>query len=274
MASRKRRVKDMTRPEQQAAMASMTGGGAGTSVVGSRGLRTGLADVAASVSPGPAGKPKLRREPLEPEAPRAGLDLEGKIEYVGEPRHGNYPDTPMFQEDILFRKPTHKAMYAFKRLRPYRGSDHEKLVKFITLNAKLSKIYGIQVPKLVQGVMDGGPSGQSSYSPGTHTITLRGKYSVITYLHEFGHSRGMDEHDTVIWSVNLFRKIFPRLAENIDASGHFVSTRGGMGPDDPGNPARDVPAGSLAQRGGGMTSVPTGGLRSQIRSAVGDVDEN
>jgi hypothetical protein len=65
-------------------------------------------------------------------------------------------------------------------------------------------------------------SGNSSYDPLTHTITLRGKFSIITSLHEFGHARGFDEEDTVIWSVNIFKRLFPNSFIKLVGADHMM----------------------------------------------------
>jgi hypothetical protein len=42
-------------------------------------------------------------------------------------------------------------------------------------------------------------------------IVLEGKLSIITLLHEFAHIiRGSDEVECRKWSMNLFRKVYPK----------------------------------------------------------------
>jgi hypothetical protein len=65
-------------------------------------------------------------------------------------------------------------------------------------------------------------SGASNYRPACHTITLTGKLSVLTYLHEFAHARGADERQACRWSINLFRRCFPRSFARCRAVGHTL----------------------------------------------------
>lgn len=58
-----------------------------------------------------------------------------------------------------------------------------------------------------------------SYADGT--VTLYGKPSVITALHELGHHiTGRGEADACAWSVHLFRLTFPRAFEKLSWNGH------------------------------------------------------
>jgi hypothetical protein len=78
------------------------------------------------------------------------------------------------------------------------------------------------VPDLRFERLDGGPSGDSGYSPALHRIALRGKLSVVTFLHEFGHARGFGERQACRWSLNLFRRCFPRSFARCTACGHVL----------------------------------------------------
>jgi hypothetical protein len=53
--------------------------------------------------------------------------------------------------------------------------------------------------------------GNGSYYPTLHIITMFGKLSVVTYLHEFGHARGYGERKACRFSINIFRRVWPRL---------------------------------------------------------------
>ena len=65
-----------------------------------------------------------------------------------------------------------------------------------------------------------------SYHPATHTITLEGRLSVVTFLHEFGHARGYGERGACRFSINPFRRVFPRLFARCRRVGHTL-VRGG-----------------------------------------------
>lgn len=143
----------------------------------------------------------------------------------------NYPESV---RDVLngvrFKRETIRAMKEFKSGHPWRGSVSEKKRKYNKLLKRLSRIYHIEKPKLMIAFTreDTRPlsSGSSSYTPSLHRITLNGKFSVVTFLHEFCHARGYDERYACKWSLNLFRKIFPRNFARMGGSGHcLVSTR-------------------------------------------------
>ena len=46
--------------------------------------------------------------------------------------------------------------------------------------------------------------------------------SVLAYLHEFAHARGADERQACHWSINLFRRCFPRSFARCRAVGHTL----------------------------------------------------
>jgi hypothetical protein len=124
---------------------------------------------------------------------------------------------------MKFKAAALQAVRAFAHLGPWRGSIVARKEKFRRLNRDLAAAYGIAEPRLVfQNVEAGGSSGASSYRPSTHTITLSGKLSVLTYLHEFAHARGADERQACRWSLNLFRRCFPRSFARCRAVGHTL----------------------------------------------------
>lgn len=106
----------------------------------------------------------------------------------------SYPSSvsEVIDDDISFRPATLEAVRRFTAFRPWRGAVEERKAKFAALHANLCGIYG-KFSMLTFGVLDGSFSGDSSYCPSTDTITLRGRLSVVTYLHEFAHALGSDE---------------------------------------------------------------------------------
>ena len=98
-----------------------------------------------------------------------------------------------------------RAMREFRHTKPWRGSHAEKMEKYRALHNALCEAYGLRVN--LAFAWQGGDRGDSSYTPYTKTITLRGRPSVVTYLHEFAHARfGADEHVAVAWSLSLFAR--------------------------------------------------------------------
>jgi hypothetical protein len=141
------------------------------------------------------------------------------------PYRANYPATvaEVLDPTQTFKPAALRAVRAFARSKPWRGSIAARKAKFRRLNRALAAAYGIARPRLVfQGVEAGADSGRSNYRPASHTITLAGKLSVLTYLHEFAHTRGADERQACRWSLNLFRRCFPRSFARCRAVGHTL----------------------------------------------------
>ena len=135
----------------------------------------------------------------------------------------NYPATvaEVLDPPVRFRPSVVRAVKRFARSKPYRGTPDERRAKFVALHAALCSAYGKQTA-LAFGGLDGGDSGASNYRPATDLITVCGRLSVVTYLHEFAHALGRDEREAVRWSVNLFRVGFPRSFARCGQSGHML----------------------------------------------------
>lgn len=163
----------------------------------------------------------------------SGFDLEGLGHQTDNGRP--YPGTVPIIEELQYRKGTLKAMKEWRDTKhPFKPKEYseenvEKIrEKFEWIVKKLARVYQIREPKVVVGNIDeeswntSGTSGASTYSHLTHTITMNGRMSVLTLLHEFAHSRGFDETDAVIWSVNLFKRIFPVSYSKLVGQGHIL----------------------------------------------------
>lgn len=129
--------------------------------------------------------------------------------------------------DVKYKRETLTALGQFKASRPWKGALAARIVKFWDLHVELCRIYGKNVGlDFDPSVMLNEGSGRSNFNPLTNTITLHGKLSVLTFLHEWGHVlKGSSEYQACVWSVNLFRRVFPdnfsRLRDN--ARGHFLA---------------------------------------------------
>ena len=136
----------------------------------------------------------------------------------------DYPATvvEVLNDHMRFRPTALRAVLVFAESRPWAGSVEERKEKFRQLNRGLSEAYGITEPDLVFGRFDGGGSGGSHYIPRLHRIVLAGKLSVVTYLHEFAHSRGMGEQGACRWSINLFRLCFSKQFGKLVHAGHTL----------------------------------------------------
>jgi len=143
----------------------------------------------------------------------------------------NYPATvnEVLDPNAKFKPAALRAVRAFARSHPWTGTVDERKEKFRKLNHDLAAAYGIPEPELVFDHLDGSHSGDSSYSPAPYRITLRGRLSVVTMLHEWGHARRMGERGACRWSINLFRRCFPRQYAKLEHVGHMLVRRGQNG---------------------------------------------
>ena len=138
-------------------------------------------------------------------------------------RRNSYPHTiaEILDDRMRFRRDTIEAVLRFRQSRPWRGSVAEQKAKFRRLHQDLCRIYGKQTT-LEFGVLDGECSDRSYYSPVHDAIRLVGRLSVVTYLHEFAHALRKDEQGACRWSVNLFRRCFPRQFARCGTEGHML----------------------------------------------------
>ncbi|GMT43050.1 MAG: hypothetical protein IEMM0002_1461 [bacterium] len=153
----------------------------------------------------------------------------------------NYPDSVLeiLDDEMKFKKGTVRALKNFRRFirkNRLRGYNDPRIILQRFYASKrlieiLSIIYRIPVPDVRLGKVSGEPasSGSSCYIPANHTIVLSGKLSVITLLHEFAHARGRNEREAVRFSVNLFKKVYPKQfnklmeGNNNGQDSHFLS---------------------------------------------------
>ena len=136
----------------------------------------------------------------------------------------NYPETVLevIDEDMQFNPAALRAVHSFASTKPWRGDIDERKEKIVMLNRYLAAAYGIAAPELIFGVIDDSSSGSSYYHPTRHEIALSGRLSVVTYLHEFAHACGMDEQGACKWSINLFRRCFPKSFGRLVHRGHML----------------------------------------------------
>lgn len=135
----------------------------------------------------------------------------------------NYPDTvEEILQDRKYNPDVLRAMKRFRRSKPFRGTYQERKEKFRVLFEDLKAIYGKSELGLTLPRTESNDYGNGSYSPAGKHISLYGRLSVITFLHEFGHALGKDERKACQWSVNLFKRIFPKSFERCSFDGHMV----------------------------------------------------
>lgn len=142
------------------------------------------------------------------------------------PYRANYPATvvEVLDNTLTFKPETLRALRAFRRAKPWRGTPAERIAKFRTLHRDLCRIYGLRT-RLTRRM---GRLAMACYVPSRNRIILP-ELSVVTYLHELGHARGWDERQACRWSINLFRRIFPQSYARCRHRGHML-IRGNRGP--------------------------------------------
>lgn len=156
--------------------------------------------------------------------------------------NGHYPNNPMVA-DVTYRR---GAIAAVRECNLWWGRNQKRLNRARALVTRLSEIYDCRVPtvdcsrdnRVIRGERSASrDSSRSNYNPSEHAITLCGRWSLLTLLHEYAHSRfGNSERKAVKWSVNLFRKAFPEKFDNLiqtDGS-HFLSRPDSAPPPDRG----------------------------------------
>jgi len=135
---------------------------------------------------------------------------------------------PPSVEDILdpemkFKQAALRALRNFRDAKPWSGTEKERMTKFRDVIRDLAAAYGIEPPQIdFTGVDPAKDSGASAYIPAFHAIYLRGRLSVVTLLHEFGHALGKGEWGATKWSVNMYRRIWPREFAKCRADGHML----------------------------------------------------
>lgn len=137
-----------------------------------------------------------------------------------------YPATSreVTRDNMLFKVGVIAALQAFKDRRTGNLPAEERLAAMRELIAELARIYEIPCPRLEMEDIDGSNSGASSWTPAENLITMRGKLSIITLLHEFAHARGKDEYGAVGWSVSLFKRVYPERYDRLFHAGHMLTT--------------------------------------------------
>jgi hypothetical protein len=140
------------------------------------------------------------------------------------PYRRNYPRSvaEVLDDRMTFRPAALRAVRAFARSKPWRGTFAERWDKFMALRQALSEAYGVAPILEFHGTEQPGAVGNGAYWPAFNKIVLVGRLSVVTFLHEFAHARGADERQAVRWSVNLFRRCFPRSFARCRQVGHLL----------------------------------------------------
>jgi hypothetical protein len=129
----------------------------------------------------------------------------------------------VLDDQMKFKPTVIRAVRHFAQMKPWRGSVPERQEKFRWLNRALADAYGVEEPRLVFGTDESKDSGSSCHIPRLNTIILRGRLSFLTFAHEWGHRLfGPSESQACRWSLNLFRKVWPRTFTRFRWDGHML----------------------------------------------------
>jgi len=148
-----------------------------------------------------------------------------KTEEEPKEEDNGYPKTveEVLDDNIKYKDGTHAALKKFKESRPWEGTRKKIQGKICLLNDELAEVYKIEPPQVVfvRKFAYG-----CCYFPIGNIIIMEheddGRYSVVTFLHEFGHALGKGERSTCRWSINLFRHHFPKSFEKLEPKGHLL----------------------------------------------------
>jgi ppGpp synthetase/RelA/SpoT-type nucleotidyltranferase/formylmethanofuran dehydrogenase subunit E len=188
----------------------------------------GPVTVPASLLMPPSGMPPMNRITVrEVQSLTFGDYLEGQIQ---DGRYGDYTGSvgSLINNTITYKPETLSVLAEFKASDPWHGTVEERFAKFKECAHRLARIYGIERGFGINHTirLPYTESGSSYYRPSAHSITLQGRFSVVTFLHEFGHSRGMGETLAQTWSINLFKEAFPERFVQIQFEANFLIATG------------------------------------------------
>ena len=140
-----------------------------------------------------------------------------------------YPNSvaECIDDSYKFKRGVVAAVKRFARSKPWRGTHAEREAKLRRLHANLCNIYGVTTALRVRH--EDAREGLDVYMPQLNTISMS-SLSVMTYLHEFGHAIGKGERGTCRWSLNLFRRCFPKSFAKCGQVGHMLVRRGSLMP--------------------------------------------
>jgi hypothetical protein len=139
-----------------------------------------------------------------------------------------YPATAAecIDDGMFFPAMVIQAVANLAKSKPWSGTLEERIGKLKTCAQELARAHDVAMPFLhvADGAID-------CYRRGLKTICLnkRGDVgpSVITFLHEFGHHLGYNEREACRYSLNLFKRYFPKSFAKLQADRHCLRRRAG-----------------------------------------------
>lgn len=106
----------------------------------------------------------------------------------------------------------------FKATNPWQGKIIERKEKFIFLHKKLNELFGknvkldFDIPTRFRRWTN---SGNSEWDRVENKIILRGRLSVVTYIHEYFHALDFNQTDAQKGATELFKEVFPEKYEKL-----------------------------------------------------------
>lgn len=202
---------------------------------------------------------------------RSREELINAVAAAGEAARAEYPATSIevTSDTMLFKLGVIAALRAFKERRTGSLSTEERFAAMQELIAELARIYEIPAPTLAMENIDGSHSWESSYNPAAHTITMRGRLSIITLLHEFAHARGMNEYGAVGWSVSLFKRVYPERYAQLHQQDHVLTAEA---PPEPAPAVQSQPVKVVVCIEGGVVTDVVCNSPIEVRIIDADID--
>ena len=144
-----------------------------------------------------------------------------------------YPESPDQFTEVEIPEAAFEALRKFKKAKTYNLSIEQRLEHMKVMVQDLAEAHDITAPTLsMENCTEAnrnvaGISGSSNYNPAIHHITMVGKLSIITLLHEFGHALTSvrDEYFACGYSTELFKAVYPDQFARLNYNGHMALQR-------------------------------------------------
>jgi hypothetical protein len=136
------------------------------------------------------------------------------------------PNNEMTVESLISEAKTFKpevleATKAYARSKPWKGTQAERQEKLMTLHTALCAAYELTLGLKFIDIRDANLHGGMAISGrgANRAIVITGKVSVINYLHAFTKARGAGQRECYKWSLNLFKRCFPKSFDKSEKIG-------------------------------------------------------
>jgi hypothetical protein len=128
-------------------------------------------------------------------------------------------DAKVYSEEVI------GATKELARSKPWQGTIEQRQEKLLAYHQKLCAAYDVEVQLAFANISDA-PMGGGTFDRETRTLTLLARISIVSYMHFFTRARGAGEREAFKWSINLFKRHFPKSFERAEKVGPFLLTRG------------------------------------------------